>query len=161
MRRAFTHWAKWKERNTLDGLHCPGVYVLAKSKRDISATPFSWRKEIMYVGMTNAKGGLKSRLQQFENTIKGGGGHGGAERVRSKYRKYDELTRSLYVSVCPYECEVVSNRPRDLLIMGEVAKREYECLAVFREKFPRLPEFNDKKRSPKKRVPGRTRRRIP
>jgi hypothetical protein len=34
--------------------------------------------------------------------------------------------------------------------MGEVAKYEYECFALFAEKFGHLPEFNDKKRSPKK-----------
>jgi hypothetical protein len=34
--------------------------------------------------------------------------------------------------------------------MGNVVKQEYECFAVFVEKFGKLPEFNDKKRSPKK-----------
>ena len=34
--------------------------------------------------------------------------------------------------------------------MGDVAKHEYECFAVFAETFDRLPEFNDKKKSPRK-----------
>ncbi|OQA00196.1 MAG: hypothetical protein BWY71_00797 [Planctomycetes bacterium ADurb.Bin412] len=34
--------------------------------------------------------------------------------------------------------------------MGTVAQKEYESLAVFVEVFNRLPEFNDKRRSPKK-----------
>ena len=42
---------------------------------------FDWIKEIIYIGMTNSKGGLKNRLQQFDNTIAGKTGHGGAQRV--------------------------------------------------------------------------------
>jgi hypothetical protein len=34
--------------------------------------------------------------------------------------------------------------------MGEVARHEYECVAFFVEAFGKLPEFNDKKRSPKR-----------
>lgn len=33
--------------------------------------------------------------------------------------------------------------------MGEIARLEYECFAVYVEKFDQLPEFNDKKLSPK------------
>ena len=34
--------------------------------------------------------------------------------------------------------------------MGRIAKHEYDCFAAFVEMFGRLPEFNDKKKSPKK-----------
>ena len=146
----FTDWAKWNGRNGLGQLQYPGVYAIALSERDISGTPFSWRDEVIYIGMTNAKGGLKSRLQQFDNTIKGGEGHGGGQRVRFKHPDYQQLSPRLYVSVCSHECDVRSNRPCDLRIMGEVARLEYECFAVFAEKFGHLPEFNDRKRSPKK-----------
>lgn len=150
MNSTFTRWARWADRGSLDDLSIPGVYVLAISEKDISGDPFSWLPAIVYVGMTNAKGGLKSRLSQFENTIKGRDGHGGAHRVRFKHSDYPKLTASLYVSVCAFPCDVTSEEPADLRIMGEVAKHEYECFAIFREKFGVLPEFNDKKRSPKK-----------
>lgn len=150
MKNGFSNWARWSNRNTLDRLQFPGVYALVLSESDISGTPFSWRPEVIYVGMTNAKGGLKSRLQQFDNTIKGKEGHGGGQRVRFKYPDYGTLVSRLYVSVCPRECNVESNRPVDLRIMGDVAKHEYECFAVFAETFNGLPEFNDKKKSPKK-----------
>ena len=150
MKNGFSHWAKWRNRNALDQLHFPGVYVIALSDSDISGTAFSWRPEVIYVGMTNAKGGLKSRLQQFDNTIKGGDGHGGGHRVRFKHSDYGTLAPRLYASVCPHECNVQSNQPLDLRIMGDVAKHEYECFAIFAEAFNRLPEFNDKKKSPKK-----------
>jgi len=150
MKTSFSPWAKWTGRNSLSQLGFSGVYAIALSNKDISGMPFSWRSEIIYIGMTNAKGGLKSRLGQFENTIAGGEGHGGAKRVRFKYPDYEKLVPTLYVSVCPYECNVHSNDPVDLRIMGDVAKFEYECFAVFAERFDGLPEFNDKKRSPKK-----------
>lgn len=145
----FTNWNRWAARSDLDGLTYPGVYALAISKSDISGTPFGWIPEIAYIGMTNAKGGLKSRLGQFNDTIKGGNGHGGGHRFRFKYSDYEVLIRILYVSIRPFLCDVTSENPDDFRIMGEVAKYEYECFALFVERFGQLPEFNDKKRSPK------------
>jgi hypothetical protein len=52
---------------------------LAYTTRNIAGKHFSWRKEIIYVGMTNAIAGLKGRLKQFDNTILGKIGHGGAD----------------------------------------------------------------------------------
>lgn len=150
MNKAFSPWESWAKRTALAGINYPGVYAIAISPIDIASTAFSWRPEIIYVGMTNAKGGLKSRLQQFENTIKGGDGHGGGYRVRFKHSNYANLNVQLYVSVCPWDCDVMSNDPANLRIMGEVAKHEYECFALFVEAFGNLPEFNDKKKSPKK-----------
>ncbi len=149
MANSFTKWAKWNDRNNLQSNHLPGVYAIALSIKDISGTPFTWRPEVIYIGMANAKGGLKSRLQQFDNTIKGGVGHGGAHRVRYKHPDYRGMVPQLYVSISPRQCNVLSNSPSDLRVMGKVAKDEYECFAMFVEKFGQLPEFNDKKRSPK------------
>ena len=81
MSQPFSTWIRWIERNQLgETLKFPGVYAIALSDKDLTSTPFEWSEEIIYIGMTNAKGGLKSRLQQFENTIIGKTGHGGAER---------------------------------------------------------------------------------
>jgi len=149
MNNIFSKWAKWSARDSLQGIKFPGIYAIAFSRTDISGKQFSSIPEIIYIGMTNAKGGLKSRLDQFEHTIKGGNGHGGAHRVRFKYPQYNRLIPNVYVAVCPAECNVESNDPSDLRIMGQVANHEYECFAIFAEKFGQLPEFNDKKRSPK------------
>jgi len=129
---------------------CPGIYAIAISSSKLSDEKFSFIPEIAYFGMTNSKGGLKSRLKAFDNTIKGKNGHGGAHRFRFKHPNYDTLTSSLYVSICPFSCDVKSHKPRDLRIMGEVTQFEYECFARFVEKFGSLPEFNDIKRSQKK-----------
>jgi len=150
MEKTFTKWARWKDRAELPGQSYPGVYALAISEADISGKPFSWLASVIYVGMTNARGGLKSRLAQFDRTIKGGDGHGGGRRVRFKHSDYEALTGKLYVAIRPFECDVTSETPADLRVMGEVARYEYECFALFVETFGHLPEFNDKKRSPKK-----------
>ena len=145
----FSKWEKWEDRNTLSGIKYPGIYCIALIERDISKNDFSWIPEIAYIGMTNSKGGLKSRLKQFDNTISWEEGHGGGCRFRKKYPIYPELLAKLFVSVCPFECSVDSNIPEALRIMGDVAKFEYECIATYAEKFNMLPEFNDKDRSHK------------
>jgi hypothetical protein len=150
MAKEFSVWESWPKRAALPDLAYPGVYALAISSTDISGTSFSWLKEIFYIGMTNSKGGLKSRLQQFDNTINGGYGHGGGQRVRFKHANYARLKSRLYVSVHSWDCDVTSNKPGDLRMMGEIAKHEYECFALFVERFDHLPEFNDKRKSPKK-----------
>lgn len=150
MEPTFLSWFNWSNRTRLPDLSYPGVYALAISDINISEKPFAWTPEIVYIGMTNAKGGLKSRLGQFDNTIKGGDGDGGGNRVRFKHPDYSALTAKLYVAACPFKCDVTSEDPIDLRVMGEVARQEYECFAIFAERFRHLPEFNDKKRSPKK-----------
>ncbi len=150
--KRFTKWFKWKERNSIDKCKQPGVYAIAISKIRVSGKVFKWDKKIVYFGMTNSKGGILARINQFDRTIQGKDGHGGAYRVINKYSNYKTLVPKLYVSICPFDCDVTSNKPKDLNTMGEVAKFEYVCFAKYVHKFKRLPEFNDKERSPKKRT---------
>lgn len=145
----FSAWHKWENRNSLDNIHYPGIYVIAHTDKVLSGARFSWIKDIIYIGMTNSAAGLKGRLKQFDNTIVGKEGHGGADRVRYKYQHYDELTSNLYVSVIPFIVNVKSIQPDDLRVMGEVAKFEYDCFAHYVDKYGELPEFNNKKKSPK------------
>lgn len=142
-------WVKWKERNSLSGVNFPGIYICAVSNRNLENLNFSWAKEIAYIGMTNSKAGLKGRLKQFDNTISGKTGHGGADRFRYKYQDYNDLVNSLYVSVAYFECDVSAEKPSDFRIMGDVTKFEYECFAHFKDIYGQLPEFNEKKLSPK------------
>lgn len=147
--RMFSHWASWESRNSLPGGE-PGVYAIAKSNRNISGKPFSWSKEIIYIGMTNASYGLKGRLGHFDATISGKAhNHGGADRVLYAHQDYKLLSPELYVAVAAFRCDVSSNKPKDLITMGKVAGFEYRCFAQFAKKFGGLPEFNDKKRSKK------------
>jgi hypothetical protein len=147
--KKFSPWQSWALREELKGLEFPGVYVIALSNRRSSGREFRWKRGIIDIGMTNAVMGLKGRLKQFDNQLLGKGGHGGADRVRFRHRNYAGLVRRLSVSVAPFKCDVTSNRPVDLIIMGDVAKFEYTCLAQYVEHFNKPPEFNDKKESPK------------
>ena len=122
----FSKWYSWQDRPSI----CyPGVYALAISPRDLSKKPFTLRKEIAYFGMTNSGGGLQARLKQFDNTIMGGIGHGGAERFLFKYKNLKSLINNLYVSINFVECDTKSNKPEDLCKLGDVAKFEYTCFA--------------------------------
>jgi hypothetical protein len=154
----FSSWKKWEDRNFFgEILKYPGVYSLAISDHDLTGSNFSLIPEIVYFGMTNSQGGLKSRLRQFDNTIKDekGEGHGGGVRVRrymtDNSMDYKRISSHLFVAIFPIECAVNSNSPKDLRKMGRVANLEYECLAQYSEKSFKfkLPQFNDKKRSPK------------
>jgi len=148
--KRFSHWVRWAVRDRLEDLELPGVYALAISKHELSGKRFSWIEEVVYVGMTNAVNGLKGRLRQFDNTIMGKQTqHGGAERFLYDYPRQENLVPFLYVAVAPFKCDVTSNRPADLMTMGDVAKAEYQCWAQFADVFGRLPHYNDKKNAPK------------
>ncbi len=145
----FSQWASWPKRNSLDGLAFPGVYALAVTDQSLHGLAFDWIAKIVYFGMSNSAGGLKARLKQFDDSIRGRSGHGGAERFRNKHPDPKALGVKLYVSVWPEPCDVNRKSPGDLLAMGRVAQREYQCFARYVELHARLPEFNDMKRSPK------------
>ena len=145
----FTKWSTWERRDELKGIKLPGVYAIRISNKNINGRKFSWHKEIVYIGMTNGISGLKGRLKAFDNTIKGKCGHGGADRFKYKYQKYNTLVKKLYVAVAPFKADVTSNTPKDLLAMGDVAKFEYQCFAQYVVKYGELPEFNNKKESKK------------
>lgn len=148
----FSKWKLWEKREELGGLDYPGVYTLAISIKDLADEPFSLIEEIKYFGMTNQnRDGLRGRLNQFHNTIIGKIGHGGAERFLFKYKNHSALKEKLFVSINFVECNVNSSKPEDLCRMGEVANFEYICFAEYAKKFRRLPEFNDKKMSPKRK----------
>jgi len=142
----FSNWLPWSHREDYAGTDYPGVYVIAWSDSALDGRPFSWRQEIIYIGMTNSVAGLRGRLRQFDNTIAGRRTeHGGADRVRYRYRSYKRLQDALYVAVAAFGCDPTSNSPRDLRTMGRIAQCEYECLAIFVQRLKRLPAFNDKK----------------
>ena len=147
----FSNWIKWPEGNKLNDFQYPGVYIISYNEHDINNNSFDWIREIIYIGMTNSKRGLKGRLRQFENTIKGKKSqHSGAKKIINKYKDYEKLIKDLYVAVRPFKYDVNSNTVKYLLIMRKVAKYEYICFAEYVKRFSMLPEFNNKKLSPKK-----------
>lgn len=152
MEKYFSPWFKWNDRDQYPGIKFPGIYVVAISKDDISETKFSIRKEIIYVGMSNAVKGLKGRLKQFDSTIQHLDKlslHGGADRVRYKHQNYKTLVKKLYVSLRHFPCYPANETATDLRTMGKVANAEYQCMARCVEELGALPEFNRKKESAK------------
>ena len=148
----FSSWTQWDKRLTqLKNLQHPGIYSLAISDKNLEGSPFDWREEISYFGMTNSVAGLKGRLSQFNNSLrdKSGGGHGGAERFRFDYPVGEKLVPNLYVAVCPFECKARDISPENLLVLGQVAMAEYIAFAEYVRLFGRLPKYNDKKAAPK------------
>lgn len=147
----FSRWVNFDHRHELKDTQFPGIYAIAISTSDIAGTRFSWTEEIAYFGFTNGVGGLRARLEQFNNTLrdKAGPGHGGAQRFRGKYRNGNALAKKLYVAISPFRCNVSSNKPADLRVMGEVVRAEYVAFAKYVTLFGRLPKFNDKENSPK------------
>lgn len=146
----FSAWHRWSDRSQLPYLKFPGVYILAVSTKLLHGRAFSWLPEIMYVGMTNSIPGLVGRLRQFEETVRATRcSHGGADRVRYRYRSFPRLAKKLFLAVAAINCDVTANTPTSLRAMGRVTKLEYDCLAQYVAKHGRLPEFNDKARSKK------------
>jgi len=152
-RMRFSKWVKFDQRDKLRNTHYPGVYAIAISNKNLAGTRFKWTKAIRYFGFTNAVGGLRGRLNQFNNTLrdKSGPGHGGAQRFRQKYRNGNALAKKLYIAVCPFACDVSANKPKDLTAMGDAVRSEYLAFAKYAAFFGGLPEFNDKEKSPKQR----------
>jgi len=149
----FGVWKTWKVQYSSEKLNYPGVYAIAKSGDNLYDMPFTFIRDIIYFGMTNSKGGIQSRLHQFDNSLQTPQrtpGHGGADRMKYKYPDYEAAVSHLFVSVLPIACDVTSCDPVVLRKMGYVASLEYECFAQYCEKFGHLPEFNDRKQSPRK-----------
>jgi hypothetical protein len=138
----FSIWTRWCDRDQCDGLEQPGVYAIAMRSRKSSIRRFSWSKDIVYIGMTNSLGGLAGRLRQFDRTMAGKLRHGGADRMLFKHPDYSTFSKRAYVAVAPFKCDPGSRLPRDLRIMGEVARFEFLCFAEFSAKFGNLPAFN-------------------
>ena len=144
----FSPWITWGDRDQCAGCRQPGVYVIAMRSRPRANRKFAWSKDIVYIGMTNSVGGLTARLRQFDQTLAGTLRHGGADRMRFRHRNYARFFKQAYVAIAPFPCSPGSALPRDLRVMGDVAKFEFLCLAAYADKFGDLPKFN-KRSAPK------------
>ena len=152
---SFSNWVSWSKKASLAGIEYPGVYCIAISDSSLDGVEFSWFKDIAYIGMTNSIKGLAGRLRQFERTLHGSSGHGGADRVRYVHSDFEVLAPRLYVSVQPIHCNSKDPKAIDYRAMGRVAQLEYDCFASYFEAYGRLPPFNDQKNAPKASKHGR------
>ncbi len=146
-----TKWYRWSDRNKITNKNQPAVYFIAYSEKDISDKDFSFIKEIVYIGMTISLNGLKGRLDQFEAAMKGKDGvHGGAERVRFKYKDSGKFFEKTYISAKIFALSDTRETADDWRTKGDCVRHEYKSFADYIDKFKCLPEFNDQKKSKKK-----------
>ena len=134
----------FKEKNL------PGVYILAWTNDKIENTRPKLT-DIFYVGMSNAKGGVKGRLKQFINGIEKNTSHSAGMRFFKEYCKNKpfsntKLTQNFFFIPLCLKCNVIKEdrTPDDLRTMGEIAKLEYYLIAHIKDKTKNEPELNKK-----------------
>jgi len=141
----FSRWIAWERRSKYGGGKWPGVYMLSISRKKLVGGKPAF-KDVVYIGMTNSRGGLAVRWDQFDNAIKGKEGHSGGKTVFKDLGHFKKWKKRLFVTACPVRCNVFkSNRtPKDLLKMGWVVFLEYEALSKYKKIVGMEPKYNTK-----------------
>lgn len=135
---------------TFQEKNLPGVYILAWTNNKIGNTRPKLTN-IFYVGMSNAKGGVKGRLKQFINGIEKNTSHSAGMRFFKEYSgnkpfsRTNQTKRFYFIPLC-FKCNVIKEErtPNDLRAMGEIAQLEYYLLAHIKENTKNEPELNKK-----------------
>jgi len=124
----------------------PGVYLISWDEKELEGEKVLL-KDVYYIGMTNSKGGVKSRLKQFWNGITKGRSHSGGNRWYKENGEYKSSdNKKFYYAYVQIECEVDKSKrkPKHLRKMGDVAKLEYELMALYKQKTGKEPKGNKK-----------------
>lgn len=145
---------KWKPlqnnyKDIEDGIY-PGVYLLAFTNQNLERKKAEPR-DVYYVGMSNARKGLESRIKQFINGIEKNGSHSAGMRFFKEesngipFSKSNH-TRKFYLVSLTFKCDVnkLTRTPNDLRIMGDICKLEYDLLAYIKEVTTNEPVLNKK-----------------
>ena len=134
----FSKWQTWEQLDKSKDINNPGVYSIAITNKDLVGKKFDF-KDVVYIGMTNSRGGLKQRLNQFKNSLNGKRAHSGGTRtfkeVKIKYKNWSNHKLKLFIAIhCVGTCQVdkKERKPKDLRVMGECVFLEYEALARFK-----------------------------
>lgn len=144
-------WKPISEVSLIDGDH-PGVYLLAWQKDDLDGVGIE-PSEIFYVGMSNAKKGVKSRLKQFLSAVsrKTKNVHSAGERMyRDVLNDVSYIDSShkkqLYFIELAFPCIVLKAKrtTTDLLVMGKVCLLEMELIGFNKSVTNKEPYLNKK-----------------
>jgi hypothetical protein len=93
----FSSWSIWRDKNNLENIKFPGIYIIAKFKSNLSRKVDLKDKDIIYMGETCSS--LQKRLRQFNRSaFKGARGHSGGSSYR---KKYNDKGENLYISIFP------------------------------------------------------------
>ena len=138
----FSHWYQWENREDYKLCKYPGIYSIDITNKNLLDKKFKFSKDVVYIGMTNSKGGLCARWQQFNNSIKGGEGHGPAKRIYSEKGHCKDWTEKLYISAMGIKRDDSPNKPDYYIRRGWIAFLEQEALAKFHQKVNKHPKYN-------------------
>jgi hypothetical protein len=129
-------------------LRFPGVYLLAHSEADFEGARVDAR-DVLYVGMSNADGGVRKRLKQFCTGIEKNRAHSGARRFYREYCGSLPLSQAgtgkrFYFAALTLPCasEKAKAGPDDLIAMGHVACLEYYAIAHVAAETGKKPALN-------------------
>ena len=141
----FSKWYKWTDRKEFPWKKHPGVYMISITHKNLKDTKVNY-KDVVYIGMTNSNGGLKSRWNQFDKSIHGKRGHSGGNTIYTDLGHYSKWKKKLYVCGMRVKCDTrkQTRTAKDLIEMGWVAFLEYEALAKFRKLLGKEPLYNKK-----------------
>lgn len=132
----------WGKRFDIPERHYPGVYVIAISERDLTDVAVRWL-DVVYIGMTQSKGGLTQRWSQFQNSVRGRNGHSGGWAIFNHAGGDSELESKLFVAAMPVKCNPEDPSPSDLRRLGCIAYLEYEAFSKFARNTPEAkPLYN-------------------
>ena len=131
-----------------ESLKSPGVYMLAYTKSKLRGKLIK-ENDVLYVGMSNSQGGIRTRLKGFGDGLETYGIHSGAKRFYREYQngrpfsKLKDQGRFFYATLT-IDCisEKSKLQPSDLRELGHVACLEYYAIARIKQKTGRMPTLN-------------------
>lgn len=145
---------KWKPlleniKNIEDGNY-PGIYLLAFTDKNLDGEIVK-PSDIFYVGMSNARKGITSRVQQFINGIEKNTSHSAGMRFYKENSKEIAFSKcnhleNFYIVSLTFICDVnkLTRTPNDLRIMGDICRLEYYLLAYIKGITKEEPKLNKK-----------------
>ena len=131
---------KWQpllenHKNIEDGDY-PGIYLLAFTDKNLEGEIVK-PSDIFYVGMSNARKGITSRIKQFINGIEKNGSHSAGMRFYVENSKGTAFSKcnhpeKFYRVSLAFPCDVnkSTRTPKDLQIMGNICQLEYYLIQV-------------------------------
>jgi len=135
-------WYKWTNRLDYPLRKYPGVYCISiTEKENLEGTNVGWG-DVVYIGMTNSRGGLQSRWRQFHNSITGKYGHSGGNTIFKRLGHFDTWQLYLYVAAMGKKVNTADPSADEYRKMGMVAYLEYEAFAQYFEAVGGHPKYN-------------------
>lgn len=97
---AFSHWTRWTERLSLEGIDLPGVYLLAHFDVVPTGPANPQEERIFYIGESH-DGFLKGRLRGFGSVLSNSNGRSSHSGGRTYLEEFGTQKDNIYVAVFP------------------------------------------------------------